>query len=205
VIDKNRLEIENDVRSMHCSTREDHDGLSVIDLTSRNRPTMKCSIRVDDHATGSNHKVIDWEVEADGQEEADHEKVVGWNVDAMTEEDLEAAEKLWRELAKERAYLSAECTSDEVEHKAGWCQEAMSSVLIATAKHIRICGRSKRWWNDDIKERRKAFGRENRRPNSGEAAKRKAKLQKSIRLSKSKMWSEYLLNLRGAEVWREAR
>ena len=30
----------------------------------------------------------------------------------------------------------------------------------------------------------------------------KAKLQKSIRQSKSKMWSEYLQNLRGAKVWR---
>jgi len=33
----------------------------------------------------------------------------------------------------------------------------------------------------------------------------KEKLQMSIRQSKSKMWSEYLQNLRGAEVWRAAR
>jgi hypothetical protein len=110
----------------------------------------------------------------------------------MMEEDLEAAEELWRELAKERAHLGAECTADEVEHEAASCQEAMSSVLNATAKKIRICARSKRWWNADIKERRKAVGREKRRRNSGEAARAKAKLLKSIRQSKSKMWSEYL-------------
>ena len=119
----------------------------------------------------------------------------------MTEEDLEAAEKLWRESAKERAPLGAECTADEVEHEAAWCQEPMSSVLNTKAKKIRICAISKRWWNADIKER-KAVRREKRRRNSGEAVRGKVKLQKSIRQSKSKMWSEYLQNLRGAEVWR---
>jgi hypothetical protein len=38
-----------------------------------------------------------------------------------------------------------------------------------------------------------------------EAARAKAELQKSIRQSKRKMWSKYLQNLKGAEVWRGAR
>jgi len=205
VIDENGLKIGNDGRSTHYWTREDHEGELVIDLTLANRPIMRWTILADDHATGSDHEVVEWEVEADGQEEADHERVVGWNLAGMTEEDLEAAEELWRELAKERAHLGAECTADEVEHEAAWCEEAISRVLKATAKKIRICARSKRWWNADIKERRKVGGREKRRRNSGEAARAKAKLQKSIRQSKSKMWSEYLQNLRGAEVWRAAR
>jgi hypothetical protein len=92
-----------------------------------------------------------------------------------------------------------------VEYEAAWCQEAMSSVLNATAKKIRICARSNRWWNADIKARRKAVGRDKRRQNSGEGARAKAKLQKSIRQSKSKMWSQYLQNLKGAQVWRAAR
>jgi len=37
----------------------------------------------------------------------DHERVVGWNLQAMTEKDVEAAEKLWTEVAKERAQLDA--------------------------------------------------------------------------------------------------
>jgi hypothetical protein len=36
----------------------------------------------------------------------------------MTDKDAEAAEKLWMELAKERAQLEADCTEDEVEQKA---------------------------------------------------------------------------------------
>ena len=100
----------------------------------------------------------------------------------MTEEDLQAAEQLWRQLAKERAHLGAECTADEVEHEAAWCQEAMSSVLDATAKKIRIYARSKRCWNTNIKERRRTVGRERRRRrNSEEGARAKAELQKSIR------------------------
>jgi len=93
-----------------------------------------------------------------------------------------------------------------VEQEAAWCQEAMSSVLDATANKIRICARSKRWWNADIKERRRTVGRERRRRrHSEEAARAKAELQKLIRHSKSRMWGEYLQNLRGAEVWRVAR
>jgi hypothetical protein len=205
VIDENGLEIGNDGQSAQCWTREDHEGESVIDLTLVNRPIMKWIILADDHTTVCDHEVRECEVEIDRQKEADNERVVRWNLAAMTEENLEAAEELWREVAKERANLGAECTADEVEHKATWCHGAISSVLNTTAKKIRICARSKRWWNADIKERRYVLGREQRRWNSGEAARLNAKLQKSIRQSKSKMWSEYLQTLRGAEFWRAAR
>jgi len=206
VIDENGLEIGNDGRAPHDWTREGHECETVIDLTLANRPITTLSILADDHATGSDHEVIEWQVEADRQEEADHEMVVGWNLAAMTEEDAKATEKLWRELAKERAHLDAECMADEVEREAAWCQEAMGNVLDATAKKIRICARSRRWWNADIKKRRQAVGREKRmRQNSEEATRAKAELQKSIRQSKRKMWSEYLHNLREAEVWRAAR
>jgi len=124
----------------------------------------------------------------------------------MTEEDTEAAETLWVELAKDRPHLDAECTEDEMEQVAAWCQGAMSSVLNATAITIRICMKSKRWWNADIKARRKAVGREKRRRrNSEEAAWAKSEFQKLIRRSKSQMLSDYVQNLRGAEEWRAAR
>jgi len=106
----------------------------------------------------------------------------------MTEDDAKAAEKLWMELVKGRAHLDAECTADEMEHEATWCQEAMGNVLDATAKKIGICAKSKRWWNADIRERRMAVGRKKRRRrNLEEAAKAKAEFQKSIRQSKRKM------------------
>jgi len=109
-------------------------------------------------------------------------------------------------LAKERAQLDAECTEDEVEQEAAWCQEAMSSILDAKAKKTRICAISKRWWNADIEVRRRKVRRETRRiRNSEEAARAKAELQMSIRQSKRNMWDDYFQNLQGAEVWRAAR
>jgi hypothetical protein len=147
VIDENALEIGNDGEATHHWTREGHEDESVIDLTLANRRITKWSILADNHATGSDHEVIEWEVEVDRQEEAGHERVVGWKLPAMTEEDAKAAEKLWMELAKESAHLDAECTADEVEQEAAWCQEAMGNVLDATAKKIRICGKLKKWWN----------------------------------------------------------
>jgi hypothetical protein len=82
----------------------------------------------------------------------------------------------------------------------------MGNVPDATAKKIRICARSKRWWNADIKKSRKAVDREKMtKRNSEEAARANAELQKSIRQSKKKMWNEYFQNLRGATVWRPSR
>jgi len=144
-------------------------------------------------------------VEEDRQEEADHERVVRWNLAAMTQKYLKAAEKHWLDLAKERAHLDAECTEDEAEQEATRCQEAMSSVLNATAKKIRICARLKRWWNADITEGRKVVARETSRRNSEGAARAKVKLQKWIQQSKGIMWSDDLQDLRGVDMWRAAR
>ena len=55
-------------------------------------------------------------------------------------------------------------------------------------------------------ERRSALGRGNRRGRRSEAAARaEAELQKSIRQSKSRMWDDYLQNLKGGMVWRAAK
>jgi hypothetical protein len=44
----------------------------------------------------------------------DHEKVVWWKLAANTEENAEAVEMQWMELAKERTHLDAEGTEDKV-------------------------------------------------------------------------------------------
>jgi hypothetical protein len=82
----------------------------------------------------------------------------------------------------------------------------MSSVLNTMAKKIRICARSKKWWNADIKERRRTVGREKkRRRHLEEAAREKAELQKLIGQYKRTLWGDYLQNLMGAEVLTAAR
>jgi hypothetical protein len=95
------------------------------------------------------------------------------------------------ELAKEQAHQDAACTQDEVEHEATLCQETLSKVLDIAAKKFRICAKSTRWWNGDVKARRKTLGQEKRRRgrHSEGATLAEAALQKSIRKSKSEMWS----------------
>jgi hypothetical protein len=206
VIDGNGLEVAKDDQPTHYWTGEDHPGESVIDLTLANRPITKWVILDHDHTTGSHHEVVGWEVEADMQEEADHERVVGWNIAAMKEEDPVAAEKLWAELVMERAHLDAEYTADEVEQEATCCQDAVSSPLNANANMIRICAKSKLWWNANIKSRRKGVRIETRRRrHSEEDSWAQAELQMSIAWSNSQMWNDNLPNVKGAEVWRTAR
>jgi hypothetical protein len=50
-----------------------------------NRLITNWFILVDVHSTGSDHKVIEWEVEADRHEEAKHGRVVGSNLAMMME------------------------------------------------------------------------------------------------------------------------
>jgi limonene-1,2-epoxide hydrolase len=124
--------------------------------------------------------VKEWEVELETQEEAENERVVRLILTAMTEEDEEAAKQQWTELAKERAQLDSGCTEVEVEQEATWYQETLSKVLDAPAKIIRICLKSKRWWNRDIKARRNTLGQEKRRRERywEGAARAKTELQK---------------------------
>jgi hypothetical protein len=106
----------------------------------------------------------------------------------MSKEDKKPADKLWKEREGQRARLDEECTGDKVEREAEWCQEMLSMVLDAKAKKIRICARSKRWWNGEIQVRRSALGREKRRGKRSQVAEHaKVELQRSIWQSKSHM------------------
>jgi len=156
--------------------------------------TVSVPVRSDPGRTGTlTSLVIERKVRINRQEEADHERVVGWNKPAMTKRNVEAAEKLCMQLAKERAQLNAECTEDEVGQEAAPCQEAICSVLNAMAKQIRICARSKGRWNANIEVRRKTAGRENSTSaNSEEAAQAKAEIQKSVQQSKRRIWNDYM-------------
>ena len=101
VIDENGLEIGNDGRATHHWTRQGHEGESIIDLTLASRPITQASILGDNHATQSDHKVIEWQVEADRHKEGDNATVIGCNLAAMMDQDVEAVETVWRELAGE--------------------------------------------------------------------------------------------------------
>jgi hypothetical protein len=136
IIDEHGLEIGNDDQPTHHWARNGEEGESTIDLTLASRPITRWTILDGRHATRSDHEVIEWEFSVYKQEEADHVQVIGWNLAAMSKEDEKAAEKLWKEQEGHRARLDEECTGDEVEREAEWCQETLGKVLDAKAKKI---------------------------------------------------------------------
>jgi len=69
-------------------------GESIIELTLATRPFEKWMILDRSHTTGSDHKIIEWELELQNQEEAGSTQVVGWNLPAMSQENLEVADEL---------------------------------------------------------------------------------------------------------------
>ena len=81
-------------------------------------------------------------------------------------------------------------TGDNIESEAERCQEALGKVLDATAREMRICARSQRWWNGEIKPRTRQLVRDRRRRRRSVATgKAKEELQKSIRLANDRMWN----------------
>jgi len=119
IIDAHGLVIGNDDdRPTHHWARNGEEGEPTIDLTLATRPIMRWTTLGGSHAACSDHEVIEWDFNADRQEEADHVQVRGWNLAAMSKGDKEEAEKLWRELARQRAHLGGECTGDDVEREA---------------------------------------------------------------------------------------
>jgi len=92
--------------------------------------------------------------------------------------------------ARARAYLGVESTDDNVESKAELCQEVLVKILNATAKKIRICARSTRWWTSDVKGMRSQLGSEKRsRRRSAARTQAQVNLQKSIQRAKDRMWN----------------
>lgn len=70
------------------------------------------------------------------------------------------------------AHLAAEYTEDKAEQEAAWCQQAVSSIVNAMAKNIRIWAKSERWLNANINKRRKAVRRDIQRIQNYEEASR---------------------------------
>jgi endonuclease/exonuclease/phosphatase family metal-dependent hydrolase len=206
ITDEHRMVIGNDDRPTQYWKTNESKGGSIIDLTLANRSLRKCKILDGNDATQSDHEIIKWEVQMYMQEEGGGTQVIGWNLAAMSQDDKEHAEKLGRKRARGRAYQGMESTGVDDGNDTEWCQEALGKVLDASAKKIRICARSKSWWNGEIRERRSQLRRDKwRRRRSEATAQAKAELQQSIRRAKNRMWIVYLQNLRGAEVRRAAK
>lgn len=152
------------------------------------------------HAMGSDDWIIEWQIDMEKQEDAGCTQAVWWNQAAMLHEDMEQADKLWRERAMGLAYLAVESTGNDVESEAEWCQKALGQALDTTTTKLRICTQSTSCFNGELIKRRSPLGRAIRRHRLPATVQGKAELQKSIRRANDRMLNYYLKNLRGTEV-----
>ena len=77
IIDEHGLEIGNDDNQpTHHWARNGEEGESTIDLTLATQPITQLTTLDGSHATGSDHEVIERELDIDKQEEADHLQVI---------------------------------------------------------------------------------------------------------------------------------
>ena len=104
-----------------------------------------------------------------------------------------------------RSILSDDSTVEELQGEIEWIQSALIGILNEHSKVITICARSKRWWNEDIKTRRKNLGRairkrrrgEGREADVGEAMKA---LKRAIRKARKDCWEDFLNRAEGENV-----
>ena len=124
-------------------------------------------------ATGSDHELLHWEVlGAASLGDATSTAMTGWNIsrwDPKGKEDEEEAnvaaakraqvQECYRRGVGASAVLADDSTLEEVDMAAVMLREAIVGTLDQHARPKRWCSRSKRWWNPELKDLRKALGR----------------------------------------------
>ena len=85
--------------------------------------------------------------------------VTGWQIRELQADSEASAAALssWLAAAQAQAPLTDACTKANVDAEANWLQATLVDVLTRHAKPIRLCAYSKRWWNSEIKEARRAY------------------------------------------------
>jgi ribonuclease HI len=200
LIRQHGLQIENDPE---LPTRpKSSPGISIIDLTltTREMGALTSWAIHTEHSTGSDHELIllEWPDVAEPTPEISTE-ITGWQIQTLLE-DQDAADKAkaaWEEKAAQRMRLSDSCSSESVVEEAEWLQSTLTEVLNQNAKALRVSAFSKRWWNAEIKEKRRQFARARRAWKAGnitEESLREARngFYCTIRRAKRECWSKFL-------------
>lgn len=179
-----------------------------------------CIIEEEEHATSSDHAMISWSTRFqdwnDRQEMETASKMGGWKISTLCDQislsrsqnQVHPAEVEWVKEYSNLPEVDILGNSDDLNQAATALTKAISRFLDRYAPRAKISPRSKRWWNDDIREQRKKLGRavnqHNRR--GGEerwntVVKERAYLKKIIRKSKKECWEKWLQSADGDHVW----
>jgi len=135
-----------------------------------------------DLATTSDHAMVCAHLRWDEGERAKvSRKVTGWDIDGLkSEEEKENYEKAQKELkdkSSKRPVLTEESSEEDLPKEAQWIQRNFANHLNKCYKKVKVCARSKRWWNEEIAENRRILGSLKRARRRGEAAQKQVEKQ----------------------------
>ena len=109
--------------------------------------------------------------------------------------------------ATKRPVLDDGCSVQGLLSEIEWTQGNLVKVLDQEVRRVCICATSKRWWCEEIREKRRALARAERKRKRGEPdwrpTLRRAKedLREAIRTAKRNKWTEFLEKATGDDVW----
>jgi len=141
-------------------------------------------------------------------------KITGWDIDGLKskkeEENYKKAQKEWKDKSLKRPVLDEKSSGDELQREAEWIQRNFVNHLNMCCKKVKVCARSKRWWNAEIAENRKILGSIKRARKKGEASQQQVKRQRSnlrrmIRQAKTEMWKMFFTSATRDQVWQALR
>jgi len=192
---------------------------SIIDLTLSTRNLeLNWAIAGEEEATGSDHEMIVWEVLGCGTSNSGtSEKTTGWDIGSWDprnkdEEGREKAEKKKRaaretfiKLIGGLGPLDDESTVEQADEAAVALRTAMTATLNEHARHRRWCSRSKRWWNDELRDLRATLGRAKRTRNWARIKSARRELSRAIRKAKKDCWNKFLQDAEGNNIWTATR
>lgn len=110
---------------------------------------------------------------------------------------LQAAKEEWEEASIDQPHLSFSSTKEDLDKEVEWFESKLVRLLNNHAKVTRIMAYSKRWWNEEVAEARKTWGKNKRRLSGDENLKDELKqarnsYYRTIRKAKRLCWQKFL-------------
>ena len=215
LMDEYELTDVTDAEATHTSMRNGEISISLIDFFIT-KATMANNLEIaTDLATTLDHAIVCAHLRCDeGEGVKVSRKVTGWDIDGLKpeeqKENYEKAEKDWKDKSSGRPVLTEKISAEELQKEAEWIQRNFVNHLNRCCKKVKVCVRSKRWWNEEIAENRRILGSLKRARRRGEATQQQVKKQRSnvrtiIRQSIMKMWQDFLSLATKDQVWQALR
>jgi len=184
LMDEYELTDITDGEATHTNTRNGEISRSLIDFFIT-KAGMADNLEIaTDLATTSDHTIVCAHLRWDeGEGVKVSRKGTGWDIDGLKSEEekenYEKAKKYWKDKSSERPILTEESSGEELQKEAEWIQWSFVNHLNRCCKKVKVCARSKRWWNDEIAENRRILGSLKRARRRGEATQEQVTKQRS--------------------------